>query len=193
MKKIALIATTALLAFSTSAFAEKFNVDVKKSKVEWIGKKVAGPHNGYVTIKSGTLETKAKSLSGEFVIDLNTIVNEDLKDTTWNRKLVGHLKSPDFFDVAQFPTAQFKITSAKATSKNNYNIVGQLTIKGITKEIQFPAVVESSKGKISAKAAFNIDRTNWNIQYNSGKFFDPKALADKLIDDQIQFNLSLSN
>ncbi len=109
----------------------------------------------------------------------------------YNKKLVDHLKSDDFFAVGAHPTATFIITKTVPGKSNEFTITGDLTIKGIAKSITFPAKVTESKGVYSATGKFKINRLDWGVKYNSGKFFDPKALGDKMINDEIEIELDL--
>jgi polyisoprenoid-binding protein YceI len=129
-----------------------------------------------------------------FSVDMNSIANLDIQDPTWKQILIAHLKSDDFFDVEKFPAAQLEVTSFKPvegakTGAANYRLTAKLTIKGITKEIEFPATVYlRDDGAISAEAHFDIDRTEWNILYGSGRFFE--KLGRHLVHDLISLQIS---
>lgn len=172
--------------------ASTFQVDTEKSVVTWVGQKVAGKHNGTLKIKSGMVQLENDQLkSGEFVLDMNSIDNLDLEGE-WKTKLIDHLKSDDFFNVSKYPTGTFKTTNVTPGSKTGeYNVTGDLTIKGIKKPISFPLTMAMDKGVAKAKANLSIDRLKWDIKYNSGKFFDAKKLGDKMIYDEIQVGLDL--
>lgn len=169
------------------------NVITNESKINWLGKKVTGQHNGTIDIANGELIVEnGKIKGGKFDIDMNSITVEDLKDSEMNAKLTNHLKSDDFFSAEKHPISVFEITKAEAMNdpnkpEMNHNITGNLTIKGITKSITFPASVKNENGTVSAEADFDIDRTEWDVRYRSGKFFD--NLGDKMINDN--FNLKL--
>lgn len=125
---------------------------------------------------------------------MNTITVEDITDEESNQKLTAHLSSADFFDVKKYATSKFEITGVEKLQEvdaegNNYKIMGNLTIKDITKNITIPANVSMDENQFTAEAKFSIDRTEWNIQYGSGKFF--KGLGDKMINDAIDFELNL--
>jgi len=175
-----------------SAEAVKYLVDIEKSTIAWKGaKKVGDSHHGTLQISEGYLALKdGKLSSGNFVIDMTSIKNIDIEDAGYNKKLTDHLNSADFFDVAKYPTAVFEITDV------NYEVgmdmvKGNLTIKGITKSIEIPATtaLSGSDGASFKSLTFTIDRTVWNVKYNSGKFFDD--LKDKLINDEIEFTINL--
>lgn len=173
---------------------KKLTLSTSDSKLEWVGKKVTGQHNGTVDISSGDLFIDNGNLTGgSFDINFGTIKVLDLQDSEMNAKLTGHLKSDDFFSAEKFPTGKFVLTNATPLSngtENNYTIVGDLTIKGITQPVSFPAAVIVNGDIVSAKADFKIDRTLWDVKFRSGKFYE--NLGDKLIDDQIELKLNIS-
>jgi polyisoprenoid-binding protein YceI len=121
-----------------------------------------------------------------------TITNEDLKDSPdYQKKLVGHLSSDDFFGVAKHPTSTFKflsITPGKA--KDEDTVKGELTMIGKTNPIEFPAKVTVDKGVVRGEAQIKIDRTKWGLKYGSGNFFK-ELTADKVINDEFELNLKL--
>lgn len=166
-------------------------VDVNNSIVNWKASKVTGKHNGTVKIKDGTLYVQDGQVTGgNFNIDMNTITVLDLTDAESNKKLTGHLKSNDFFSVEGNPTSSFVITEiGPGTDGATNTIKGNLTIKGITKPVQFPANIQVNNGKVTAKASFDIDRTEYDIKYGSGKFFE--GIGDKAIHDNFNIELDL--
>lgn len=165
-------------------------LDVKLSTIHWIGKKVTGQHEGTVRIRSGqALLENGALVGGEFEIDLSTIRVSDIEDPSDNTKLTNHLKSEDFFAASLFPVATFTITKAEPMSgavsgHPNYQVAGELAIKGIKRSVEFPVLVVVANGRASAKAQFELDRTQWNVRYGSGKFFE--NLGDKLIYDNFE-------
>jgi len=182
-----------ILMFVTSinVFTQDYLVNASKSKVEWLGTKITGKHNGDVTIKEGTLTLEKNKLKGgKVVIDMNTINTTDLQGD-YKNKLDGHLKDADFFDVASFPESVLVIKSVKNKKGKGTNtlITADLTIKGITNQITFPANILVKDGNTYANANITIDRTKWNITYSSGSVF--KSLGDKVIHDEIVFTIKL--
>lgn len=172
-----------------------FNVDVASSTLEWEGSKVNGKHNGTIDIESGNISfDKDIITAGNFVVSMATIKDSDLDEGDGKSMLVQHLSGEDFFDVQKYPQTKFEITDAKKlrsndANGNNYSVMGNLTIKDVTKNITFPAQINIESDKLSAKADFNIDRTDFGIKYGSGKFFDD--LGDHAISDIINFKLNL--
>jgi polyisoprenoid-binding protein YceI len=196
MKKIILnISVMALIGLTSVSFTSRGgddNLTIKKdlSSVEWIGKKVSGQHSGTINIKEGSLHMHENQISnGTIVIDMSSIAVTDMEGGM-KTKLEGHLNSPDFFDVANNKTATLKITSSKKIDNKKHTISGELTIKGITKPIEFPATIELKEGKLAAYAELSVDRTLYDIKYGSGKFFE--GLGDKMIKDEfiIKFKIA---
>lgn len=191
----------AAILFSTTLKAEdgakatkavSFKVNPAKSELKWTGKKVTGEHFGKITLKEGSFSVDGtKLVSGNFVADLTTITSEDLTDKEYNGKLVGHLKSDDFFSVEKHPTASFVLTSAKSTGAGKYDVTGNLTIKGITKPVTFPAVVKVNGNSAEATGTVTVDRSKYNMQFRSKSFFDAKELGDKLIYDDFTIEVKL--
>jgi polyisoprenoid-binding protein YceI len=191
MKKVILTAALFTLT-SVNAFAKTHNVDVKNSVLNWTGTKVTGKHHGRVWLKSGKVEIdKADIKGGEFVMDMSSIKVDDIKDPEYNGKLTGHLKSDDFFGVTNHPTSTFKITSVRPLNKDGYTheITGNLTIKNITKPVSFPAKVLVKGDKATAKGKLVVDRTDFDVKYGSGKFFE--NMGDKMIHDNFEIELDL--
>ena len=193
MKKIFL--TTALAIITTFSFATKphtdnVRVDAKSSTVKWIGSKVASAHEGTINIQKGMLMIDHGTLvGGQFSIDMNSINNTDIESEEYSAKLEGHLKDEDFFNVEEFPTATITIIKAVKGTENNYSIIANLTIKGITHPITFDANVNVNGINFLATAKIKIDRTKWGIEYKSGNFF--KDLGDNIILDEIEFDIFL--
>ncbi len=164
-----------------------YSVDIEKSVLNWKGFKPTGSHNGTLTISKGTVEVKNGKVSGgNFTINMESMKVLDIPvDDEYNAKLLNHLKDADFFDVPKYKTASFKITSVE-----NDVVKGDLTIKEVTKPIQFNAGFDI-KGQalsfVSKKVVF--DRTEFGIKYKSKKFFD--SLKDRFINDEIEVSFDV--
>lgn len=169
------------------------NLDVSTSSIQWKGFKPTGEHTGTIAMSKGVLEiNQGKLVGGAVVIDMNTIKNTDMPaDSEYNAKLVGHLKSPDFFDVAKFPIAKFEFTEVKDID-GKLNISGNLTIKEATKNITIPASISTINGVVIVKSdVFTIDRTAFDVRYGSKKFFDD--LKDKFINDEFELSFEVKS
>lgn len=164
---------------------EKKEVKVTESTVAWKAYKVTGSHNGTVALKEGALEFENdKLVGGEFVVDMPTLVSDDMEGEG-KGKLEGHLKSDDFFAVDKHETSKLVFTNVKSTGKNSYEVTGDLTIKGITEPVTFDVSIYGSK----ATATVKVDRTNYDIKFRSGNFFED--LGDKLIYDEFDLVVDL--
>ena len=186
---------------------ETWKLNISDSKVEWVGTKVSGYHVGTVPLKSGEIHVKNDEVTGgKFILDIANmqVVGPKGSDTTMNKKLLGHLKSADFFDIEKNPEGSFELTDVrpykgdaiKDTTDprqeeiNKYKVTdpthtvsGNLTLKGVTKNIEFPARITVSGNTAEAIAKFNIDRKDWGIIY-PGK-------PDDLIRDAIHLGISI--
>ena len=181
----------ALLTLSLNTFAADYSFNSDQSKLEWEGKKVSGAHQGTVSLKSGKVQLEKGALTGgEVVVNLENMTVTDLQGE-WADKLVGHLKSDDFFSVKDHPNVAFKIKSVKKLKGDQFTVSGPLTIKGKTSEQSFNVSVKESAKEVNVMGEINIDRTTYNIKYGSGKFYDPKTLGDKMIDDKFTIKLNL--
>jgi polyisoprenoid-binding protein YceI len=169
---------------------EKYVIDTKGSFVTWKGSNLIGSntHIGYIYLLKGEfIIENGQLIGGTAEVDMNTI--EDDKHGKDNG-LVNHLKDPDFFDVKKFPTATIVLTKTAPTTGENKTIAGNLTIKGITQPVTFPAKIEVKDGIVKMNGRLVIDRTKWDVRYKSGKFYD--LLADQTISDSIEFYIRIT-
>ena len=169
---------------------QKYNIDTKESVVTWQGSMLLaseGEHTGYVYISKGELMIeKGQLVGGTVEIDMNTIENKDKEN---KNSPIKHLKSPDFFDVEKSPISTFAITRVASANGENIKVTGNLTIKGITHPVTFPAKMEVKDGVVKANGKLIIDRTDWGIRYESGKFYD--IIANQTISDDIEFLMKI--
>jgi polyisoprenoid-binding protein YceI len=174
MKKMLVLGLSSL--FSLSAMSA--TVNTKASSLNWVGKKVTGKHEGTIAIKEVKdfkLED-GKITSGTIVIDMNSMTVTDIKPADGGDKLLGHLKTDDFFGVEKYPTASFAIKSDTGSA-----LVGDLTIKGKT---QKDVTLKYEKNGMNYKGTAKVDRTKFDIRYGSASFFS--NLADKAIDNEFE-------
>lgn len=168
----------------------KYTIDTQNSVVEWFAEKVTGKHNGTMNIQEGSLIVENGAItSGEVTIDMNSLTVLDIEDPKYNANLVNHLKSDDFFSVEKHETSTFKINEIVKLDGNKHNIKGDLTIKGITHELEFPATIVEDGNKIVAIGEAQVDRTKYDIKYRSGKFFE--ELGDKMIYDTFTIKVKI--
>jgi polyisoprenoid-binding protein YceI len=186
MKTKTFILALVLMLSTQVTFAQKLEVNTQKSTIKWFAKKIGTNHEGNIQVKSGSFEVKNDRIeAGSFVIDMTTISNTDLKDDGYNQKLVGHLKSDDFFGVEKFPTANFKVTKSSKFSNGKAIVTGDVTIKGKTESISFEVEKEGN----AFSASIEIDRSKFDVRYGSNSFFD--NLGDKAIDDIFTLEIKL--
>ena len=167
-----------------------YKIDATASRLGWHSKKmlVTDDRTGTVAIKDGSLEIKdGKLAGGAFTIDMSTI--HDNATNQSEAMVEKHLKSPDFFDAAKYPTAALKITSVVPGANNDYQVTGDLTIKATTKPVTFTATVTGTETGLTAAAKFTIDRSQWDVRYGSGTFF--QNLGDKIITNDIDYDVAL--
>lgn len=189
---IAAVAATAL-AFTTP-IAKKgtttYTIDTKSTTAAWLAKKVTGQHNGTLNVAKGNVMSDGKTITGGTIeFDMNSIACVDLTDKEWNDKLVGHLKSDDFFSIAKNPTAKFEITKVVSKSATDYDVTGKLTIKGITNEITFPAMIKMDAKTLVVVAKIMVNRTKFDIKYGSKSFIE--GIGDKAIDDEFELSVNV--
>jgi polyisoprenoid-binding protein YceI len=170
---------------------EKYSIDTRESVLTWEGFMVLGfdeKHVGYVyTSKGELIIDKDQLVGGTVEVDMNTIEygDKDNKNTP-----IKHLKSPDYFDVEKFPTSTFSITKVVDAGGGNIKVTGNLTLKGITKAVTFPANIAVKDGIVKSNGKVTIDRTQWGIRYASGKFYD--NLADQAVSDDIEIHMKIA-
>lgn len=182
-----------LVAITSTAFKAPvkpitYKVDAAQSSLTWVGKKLTGSHNGTIALQSGNLLFDGKKLSGgNFVIDMTTI-----KDADKSARLEGHLKADDFFGADKFTTSTFVIKKVSNGKGTEVNVTGDLTIKGITNSITFPAnVVWNADGSVTATAdKILVDRTKYGIKYRSKGMFPD--VGDKMIYDDFELAIKLT-
>lgn len=175
-----------------------FTVDTTQSTVTWTGYKPNGEHTGTFNISNGTLNGDSTGISaGNFTINVASITDKDLSGED-KAKLEGHLKSADFFEVDKYPTAKFEVTkvvpyatgtdsSQKSKLQDATHLIsGNLTLKDQTKNITFPAKVNITGDQITATADFDIDRTEWNMNYKG-----PNNPQDWFIRKEVNIKLNI--
>lgn len=187
MKTMKSILAIAIMFAAVGLFAQDLMVDKTKSTLKWHGEKVTGEHFGAIDLQSGMLVWKNNKITGgEMIIDMTSITNSDIEDAGYNAKLVGHLKSDDFFGVEKFPTAKLEIKGSDAFKGNKATVKAELTIKGITHPIEF----EAQKENDWFMAEIVVDRSKYDVRYGSGSFFE--NLGDKTIYDDFTLTVKLA-
>ncbi|HLG04429.1 MAG TPA: YceI family protein [Bacteroidia bacterium] len=181
---------------AASATGQSYTVDTADSHVRFIGYGVGKNHPGRFKVQSGNVAVQNDRITGgNFIINIRGMEIEQ-KESKYQEKLRPHLLSGDFFDAEKFGTAKFEITGVqpyKPGDKDssivqgaNFNVSGNLTIKDVTRNIAFPAFIEMDENKLKAKADFDIDRTQWRINYGNDK-----TLGDSFISEKVNIELDL--
>lgn len=171
-----------------------YTVDTAASSAEWKTKKTfvaTWIDKGNIALKEGSITVEEGAVTKvSVVIDMNSIETKVTGSGNGQSSLTNHLKSADFFDVEKFPTAEFALTSITATEvKNSFMATGDFTIKGITKSINFPAMIYMEGGRLVVNTDLVIDRSQFDVQFGSQSFF--KDLGDKAIDDNFTLKVNL--
>ncbi|GFO66412.1 YceI family protein [Geomonas paludis] len=171
-----------------------YAIDTERSSLQWMGRNLNNRHHGTVAVQGGELVMRDGRLTaGSIVLDMTSIENHDLQDPYWRDLLLRHLKSEDFFAVDRFPTATFRLIrwepeSAEFSEAPEGTAIGELTIRGITRPVAFPAIVAPQEdGSVKAHAHFDIDRTLWDAGYGSAKLFE--RLGMHLVHDLVTLEL----
>lgn len=186
MKKAILSTLVLSLLLSPMLTAQRTEVNVETSAIQWMGKKIGSEHHGELDLKSGFLEMQdGRIVGGMFTVDMTTLRNTDLKSEDRNQRLVGHLKSDDFFSVDQYPTSTLHITGGTGFENDKATVNGNITIKGKTEPISF----ETERHNMGYTARLLIDRSKFDVRYGSDSFFD--NLGDNAIDDIFTVDIQL--
>ena len=171
-----------------------YRIDIENSRLEWIGRNLNNRHIGQLAILEGDLViADGVPSTGRIIVDMHSLTNFDLQDASYRDMLISHLKSDDFFAVDRFPTASLTLNGWEAHTDvfpeaPSGIATGELTIKGISRLVRFPAIVAPQPdGSIKIHAAFDIDRTLWGVLYGSCKYFE--RLGMHLVHDIISVEL----
>lgn len=186
MKKNILLIVISLFSITLSQAQEILKINTAKSTLKWYGEYTFffNGHDGAISFKDGHfIKTNDKITGGEFIIDMNSITNADIKTEDANTSLVNHLKDQDFFDVKNFPLSKLVITNVSYHDGTSMQIDANLIIKGITESIRFQAEVDYKKEQMTTK--FKIDRKRWGVNYES-------KMKNSAISDAIGFEVKLS-
>ena len=175
-------AVTATASQASTGATAKYTFDQTSSKLTFVGSKVTGKHDGGFDKFSGNIDlVDGAPEKSKVSVDIDTT-----SITTDTEKLTGHLKTPDFFDVEKNPKATFVSTSiAKGDKPNGYSITGNLTIKGKSKSITFPATIMTGADGVSVDAEFSINRRDYDLNY-AGK-------PNDLIRDDVLLKLAIKS
>jgi polyisoprenoid-binding protein YceI len=179
-----------MIMFGIGTKAADYSIDKNASSVKWVAKKVTGQHNGSISFESGTIAVAKNAISGgSFVINMKSIVNEDITNEDMKKKLIGHLASDDFFSIEKFPDSKMEVKKVTLVSGDDYHFVADLTIKGITNPVEFNANVSIKGDQVNAKGTITVNRTLYGIKYGSGSFI--QGLGDRMIYDDFTLDFNI--
>lgn len=196
--KLQFVMAALVTIFAAQAHADTYKVDTGASTITWKAtKKVKGGHDGTVPVKEGTVEVDKKNdvTSANIVADMTKIKDIDMATSSPAdaKKLEGHLSSPDFFDVAKYPTATFKLTKIEKTA-TGHTAKGDLTMIGVTKPIEFPVTFKVDKGIATGEGKAVIKRDQWGLKYGSegllGKI--QGFTVDKVINNEFELGFKIT-
>lgn len=140
----------------------------ENTKIQFVGvhspPKQPDPRTGGFAKFSGKAEVDADGKLKSVNVDIDTT-----SLFTSIQKLTDHLKSPDFFEVREYPTAKFESTKIAPGEGGETIITGNLTLHGVTKEISFPATVDSTGSGLTVHSKFDIDRTQFGMTFGKGQ------------------------
>ena len=177
-----------LFSISIVSFATDYNVVKDKTTVKWTGSHIVKgyDHYGYVQVNEGSFSVENGLITGgSITLDMNSISCTDIDDEKKNKKLVGHLKSDDFFSVDKHSTATIVIKSSEKTGDNTLSVTADITIKGVTKEITFDTKLVDASDKVKIyESSIKIDRTLFGVAYGS-------SLSDSFISDTMVLDVRL--
>jgi polyisoprenoid-binding protein YceI len=178
---------------NSNAMGPAYSYNSTESKVYWEGSKPGGTHVGTIEVVNGKVITDGNQIvGGTFNLDMATIQNEDIKNDGMRSRLLEHLRSEDFFHVEKYPVSTFEITGVEPSDSgpSTHVITGNLTIRGNTREISFPAEIDMSDRLIHARSGeITLNRTLWGVNYNSKSIF--AGLKDSFIDDEMVITLDV--
>lgn len=176
-----------IMSFTSSLdpIKKKLKVDIASSTITWKGYKPTGSHTGTINLVSGSLILKSdKVKGGSFTVDMSS-----LKESKGNKRFENHLKSKDFFEIEVYPISKFEITRIKNKDGKTY-VTGNMTIKNITKEINFSATIIVNDDTVTLKSeTFQINRADFDVSYKSKTFFN--NLKEKFINDEFDLQVTI--
>lgn len=181
----------------TAAEGNNYKADIKTSVINWAGSKPGGKHSGTINLQDGEITVKDnKIVGGKFTINMSTITVTDLKPDDGKEDLEAHLKGTGdkegqdhFFNIQKYPTGLFVINKVE-DEKGKTIVYGNLSLKNITKAVNFPAIVSVSDNAVSIESdTLVLNRTYWGVNYGSKSIFD--NLKDKFINDEIEVKVNV--
>jgi len=172
-----------------------FRLDTAQSVIRWTGRNLFNHHSGTVKLSAGEIILRQGQLAGaRFTVDMTSIANEDIRDSTMNAMLIAHLRSADFFDTERHPTAQFTAESAEkigacTDGTPNFLLRGTFTLRGISRPLEFPVLIATDGPRLTGQGVLTLDRTEFGSHYGSGKLF--RFLGKHIVNDHIHLHVKI--
>lgn len=169
LRSLLMAAAVVMLLTAGHLAAGEVSLSPQNTKIEWIGTKPGGRHNGGFNDFSGNMDMEKSKLHVE--IKTNSLFSD-------NNQLTGHLKGPDFFNVQKYGQATFNATKIeeKKNGSSTHLITGDLTILGKKKSISFPAKI-STEGGLTLESKFTIDRRHYGMTFGQGRVDNPVTIT----------------
>ena len=186
-----------LALLQLGAYAQQtYHLNIQQSKVLWDARKTMGGHYGYILFSSGGLNysLSGEPVGGTFTLDMNNMRSSDHASAADNQKVDNKLKTPQFFNIAKYPTATMSITQISRIGQSTlYKVSGDLTIKGITNAVIFEATIVKKGKLINVSAKTTVNRVKWhiNVQESSQTWNALTAFQNTMIADEIGISLTL--
>ena len=182
------VTTNPIVEHSVEIEADTIKMNIEKSKINWIATEMRETkrRTGTISFKDGLFLSKnGEIVGGEFIVDMETmdVTDVPVHEKIARKNLLNHLKSDDFFNVTHYPISTLKLTNVEKNKDDSLKISGNLTIREVTKNIEFFAHQEDGKFRTS----FTFNRLDWNIAYE-GSWAD-KTLVDKDVELTIEIEM----
>lgn len=193
MQRTLLLSALILTMIVASTAQTTIDLDTDASVLKWRGSKLFGfgEHYGTIDFDLGqVILNDEKLIGGTFIIDMTTMVNTDGE---YSQNLIDHLSNQDFFDVEKYPTSTLVMTKVEfyppeqpLAPLKEMRITADLTIKGITKDVNFYAELNDNNTELKTRLV--IDRTRWGITYGAKSVTN---VQDHIISDALEFDVNL--
>lgn len=191
-----------MLEESLPPLSGEYKLQVLDGDIRWTGRNVHSTHYGHLFLKSGFLYFQnglnGTEGTGEIIADMGSIANEDLAGSPWQRVLLAHLASEDFFHSTLYPEARLRISRffplpdslhRENSGRPDHLLRGEAVIRGRAQRIDIPAILRRSTDGFTLTLRVDLDRTRWGVLYGSAKFF--RCLGKHKVDDLISLEARL--
>jgi polyisoprenoid-binding protein YceI len=168
MKKLFLLFVALLATSSLALAADTYTFDGAHSSANF-----AVRHMGISTVRGRFADVSGTILFNEKAPEKSSVtaVIKSASVTTDNATRDKHLNTPDFFDTANYPEIKFQSTHIRHVAANKYIVVGNLTIRDVTKQVEIPFMLAQGKGmkgepRLGAEGSLTINRFDYKVSYD---------------------------